>query len=595
VHIPESLAPLFDNGTIERVVRPLQSGKEAQVFLVMSRGELCVAKVYKDAQQRSFKNRAAYTEGRKTRNSRDQRAIEKRSAHGRAQDEAAWKSTEVDMIHRLHAGGVRVPIPKAYIDGVLVMECVVDAEGNPAARLGELSFEPDVARGIYDRVIQEAVRMLAVGVVHGDLSPFNVLAGADGPVIIDFPQSVDAAGNTNARRLLLRDVENFHNFLQTFVPRAPRIPYAEEMWDLFEQASLTGETRLSGRYAPTAKRVSTESVLGLIQDADYDESRRRERQGIRGGPKVPAGPPPVYQSKGTRSGGIGTAMKLTPRSEQGPETSQQPTQRDDRGPQGSHSQRDARPPFGARPQQQDSRQGPPRDARPQHDARPQRDARPQHQDSRQGPPARPPFDARPPQQDSRQGPPREARPQHDVWPRHDGGRPQQQDSRQGPPRDARPQHDVRPQHDGGRPQQQDSRQGPPRDARPQHDVRPQHDGGRPQHDGGRPQQQDSRQRPPRDARPQHDVRPQQQAPQQRWPQPGQSPHRASDERTDQRPPQRTAEQRSDKRPPQRTAEQRQDPPARRGAEPDPGSWSPRSRQTTNGGPAVAPTIIRRRG
>jgi RIO kinase 1 len=213
LHIPDALAPLFDVGLIERVVRPLMSGKEAQVYLVVSHGELRVAKVYKEAHVRSFKNRAEYTEGRKTRNSRDQRAIANRSKHGRAQDEAAWKSTEVDMIHRLHAGGVRVPIPHAYIDGVLIMECVVDPEGNPAPRLGDLSFAPDEAQRMYDRVMRETARMLAAGVVHGDLSDFNVLVSGDVPVVIDFPQSVDTASNTNARRLLLRDVENLHRFL----------------------------------------------------------------------------------------------------------------------------------------------------------------------------------------------------------------------------------------------------------------------------------------------------------------------------------------------------------------------------------------------
>jgi hypothetical protein len=162
LNIPEALAPLFDEGIIDRVVRPLMSGKEAQVFLVESGGELRVAKVYKNADHRSFKKRGDYTQGRKTRNSRDQRAVEKRSKHGRAEEEAAWKSAEVDIIHRLHLGGVRVPIPYAFVEGVLVMECVVDPEGNPAPRLGDLAFDPEGAKAMYDRVLQEVVRMLAV-------------------------------------------------------------------------------------------------------------------------------------------------------------------------------------------------------------------------------------------------------------------------------------------------------------------------------------------------------------------------------------------------------------------------------------------------
>src|SRR5271163_4696975 len=167
MRIPDSLAPLFDYGVVEEVVRPLMSGKEAQIYVVVSGGQHCVAKVYKEAQNRSFKHRADYTEGRKVRNSRDQRAIDKRSKHGRAQDEAAWRSTEVDMIHRLHAAGVRVPVPRHFIDGVLIMELIADAEGNPAPRLADLEFDAAGARAMYDRLLSEVLKMLCAGVVHG--------------------------------------------------------------------------------------------------------------------------------------------------------------------------------------------------------------------------------------------------------------------------------------------------------------------------------------------------------------------------------------------------------------------------------------------
>ena len=287
MRIPDSLAPLFDYGILEEVVRPLMSGKEAQVYVVVSGGQHCVAKVYKEAQNRSFKNRAEYTEGRKVRNTRDQRAIQKRSKHGRAQDEAAWRSTEVDMIHRLHAAGVRVPVPRHFIDGVLIMELITDADGNPAPRLADLVFDPGDAQSMYDRLLREVVRMLCAGVVHGDLSDFNVLVGADGPVLIDFPQSVDTAHNANARKLLLRDVENLHRFLGQFAPLARRLPYAEEMWELFQQNTITPDTRLTGRYRPSERRANTHAVLELIQDANYDERKRRESLGLRGGP--PAG------------------------------------------------------------------------------------------------------------------------------------------------------------------------------------------------------------------------------------------------------------------------------------------------------------------
>src|ERR1700759_299801 len=157
---PDRLAPLFEYGILDEVLRPLMSGKEAQAFLVVSNGEVCVAKVYKEAQDRTFRNRAAYTEGRKVRNTRDQRAIDKRSKHGRAQDEAAWRSTEVDMIRRLHAAGVRVPEPRPFIDGVLIMELIADANGEPAPRLGDLALEPDEAQALYERLLGEVVKML---------------------------------------------------------------------------------------------------------------------------------------------------------------------------------------------------------------------------------------------------------------------------------------------------------------------------------------------------------------------------------------------------------------------------------------------------
>lgn len=345
--MPDGLAPLIDDGIIQRVLRPLMSGKEAQVYLVEARGEVCVAKVYKEAHNRSFKHRAEYTEGRRTRNSRDQRAMHKRSKHGRAQDEAAWRSTEVDMIHRLHAGGVRVPVPYIFIDGVLVMECIGDHEGNPAPRLSDLSLDPDTAHEVYHRVIQEVVRMLAVGVVHGDLSEFNVLIGSDGPVIIDFPQSVDTASNTNARRLLLRDVENFHRFLARSVPNARRLPYAEEMWDLFELNALTAETRLTGRYRAPQRRMSTESVRDLIHDADRDERKRRDALGLRGGPRQPS--PPQQRSQAPQQHAQrGSRPEQQQHSQRGPRPEQQ--QHAQRGPRPEQPQRTRERPQGGEPQ-----------------------------------------------------------------------------------------------------------------------------------------------------------------------------------------------------------------------------------------------------
>lgn len=287
---PASLLSLVDEGIVDEVVRPLMSGKEAQVYLVRCGTALRVAKIYKDAQHRSFKQRAEYTEGRNVRNSRDQRAMSKRTHHGRAQDEAAWRTAEVDMIYRLRAAGVRVPAPYNFVDGVLIMELVTDASGNPAPRLGDIKLDREQATKIFDRLIAEVIRMLSAGVVHGDLSDFNVLMGDDGPVIIDFPQAVDASGNQNARKLLLRDVDNLHNFIAPFFPGRRSPPLAQEMWQLYERGELTPDYKLKGTYRAPHVKAGTGDVLSLIADADHDERRRRESRGVvtkRGGPSAP--------------------------------------------------------------------------------------------------------------------------------------------------------------------------------------------------------------------------------------------------------------------------------------------------------------------
>jgi RIO kinase 1 len=251
------------------------SGKEAQVYLVVSEGEERVAKVYKEAQQRTFRHRAVYTEGRRVRNSRDHRAMEKHTRHGRSMDEAAWRSTEVDMIYRLQAAGVRVPVPYHFVDGVLIMELVRGADGGPAPRLGELGLSRDEATWIFERLLAEVVKMLLAGVVHGDLSGFNVLMDAAGPVIIDFPQSVNAALNSGARKLLLRDVDNLQRFLARFSPGWRPRPFAQEMWQLYERGELSAETKLTGQFRDGRGPANVGAVLSLIRDANEDERYRQ--------------------------------------------------------------------------------------------------------------------------------------------------------------------------------------------------------------------------------------------------------------------------------------------------------------------------------
>lgn len=269
----------MDQGIIQEVVRPLMSGKEAQIYLVVSGGELRVAKVYKEAQNRTFRQRVEYTEGRRGRNTRTQRAKNRRSRFGRAQDEASWRSAEVDIIYRLRAAGVRVPEPHSFLDGVLVMELITDANGDPAPRLTDVVLSRKEVGRVFTALLSSVVKMLNAGVVHGDLSEFNVLVGNDGPVIIDFPQSVDPAYNPNARKLLIRDVDNLSQYLMRAVPRQRQLPYGQELWDLYERNELTPDTRLTGRYRPPQRKVDDTEVLYEIGAAERDAQKRGDAEG----------------------------------------------------------------------------------------------------------------------------------------------------------------------------------------------------------------------------------------------------------------------------------------------------------------------------
>ena len=273
---PEGLQPLLDDGIIDEVTRQLKSGKEAAVYVVRSGTEIRCAKVYKDMAQRSFQQRAQYQEGRKVRGSRQARAMAKSTRFGRKEQETAWKNTEVDALYQLVAAGVRVPQPYGFFNGVLIMELVTDAQGESAPRLGEVDFTPEEARAVHQFLINQVVRMLCAGLIHGDLSEFNVLVGPDGPVIIDLPQAVNAAGNNNALAMLQRDVKNLADTLGRFAPELLATDYAREMWSWFEKGELTPETPLTGVFIEDDVSADLGDVILAIDEA-RDEAIRRQR------------------------------------------------------------------------------------------------------------------------------------------------------------------------------------------------------------------------------------------------------------------------------------------------------------------------------
>jgi RIO kinase 1 len=274
---PPGLQPLIDDGVIDEVVRSLKSGKEATVYLVRSGPHLRCAKVYRDMAQRSFQKRAQYQEGRSVRGSRQARAMARSTGFGRRQQETAWKNAEVDALYQLVAAGVRVPKPLGYFDGVLLMELVADADGNPAPRLGEVELSAETALEYHAVLIRDVVRMLSLGLIHGDLSEFNVLVAPDGPVIIDLPQAVNAAGNNAARPLLERDVNNLRSTLGRFAPALLTTEFAREMWALFEQGELRPDSELTGVFAIEETVVDPDDVLLVIDDAREEEIQRQLR------------------------------------------------------------------------------------------------------------------------------------------------------------------------------------------------------------------------------------------------------------------------------------------------------------------------------
>jgi len=284
--IPKRLQPLVDDGLVDEVISQLMSGKEAAVYIVRCGAEVRCAKVYKEANKRSFKQAVLYQEGRKVRNSRRARAMEKGSKFGRNELEQTWQSAEVDALYRLANAGVRVPRPYGCIDGVLLMELITDAEGNAAPRLNDVTMSAEQAVCDHAVVMQYVTRMLCAGLVHGDLSEFNVLLDENGPVIIDLPQAVDASANNNARDMLERDISNITGYYALHAPELQHTRYAREIWALYEDGALHPDVELTGKFEESESVADLDEVLQVIEAARDEEQERRQRLRAEDAPAV---------------------------------------------------------------------------------------------------------------------------------------------------------------------------------------------------------------------------------------------------------------------------------------------------------------------
>jgi RIO kinase 1 len=276
---PKRIEPLIQDGIVDRVDRQLMSGKEANVYIVICGEHIRCAKVYKEANKRSFRQAVHYTEGRKVKNSRMARAMEKGTRYGRKEQEAAWQNAEVDALYKLAAAGVRVPHPYGFYEGVLLMELVSNENGEPAPRLNDLILTDELARQYHQVLIKQVVRMLCAGIVHGDLSEYNVLVDSKGPVIIDLPQAIDAAANNQACKMLERDVDNLAIYFGQFAPELRSTDYGKEIWSLYESGELHPEVKLTGKFKRSEKQADVGAVMREIDAArDADTARRLLRQ-----------------------------------------------------------------------------------------------------------------------------------------------------------------------------------------------------------------------------------------------------------------------------------------------------------------------------
>ncbi|GAB3255636.1 PA4780 family RIO1-like protein kinase [Chitinimonas naiadis] len=272
---PKGLVSLVEEGLVDEVISQLMSGKEATVYIVRCGEHIRCAKVYKDVKHRSFRKASSYQEGRKVKNSRQARAMEKGSRYGRKMQEEVWQNAEVDALYRLAGAGVRVPQPHICYEGVLLMDLVTDADGNAAPRLNDVELDEALALQYHAMLVQEVVRMLCAGMIHGDLSEYNILVGEDGPVIIDLPQAVDAAGNSNAAEMLERDVDNLKAYFSAFAPSLKTSLYGKEIWALYKDGALTPDTPLTGKFKLDERLADVDAVLHQVELAIEENELRR--------------------------------------------------------------------------------------------------------------------------------------------------------------------------------------------------------------------------------------------------------------------------------------------------------------------------------
>ena len=272
--LPKALEGMVRDGLIDEVVKRLASGKEADIYVVYSQGQYRCAKVYKDITKRNFKKQATYQEGRKTRNSRKARAMEKHTKYGRKEMESSWQNAEVDALYKVAETGARVPEPFYCMDGVLLMELVIGPDGDVAPRLHDLALTEDQAMEYYSALIVDVMKMLCAGIVHADLSEYNVLVDEFGPIIIDLPQAVDATSNNNAADFLIRDLNNLRDYFSQYAPELKATEFGQEMWAIYKAGDLTPETPLTGQFKRSTKEINVKNVMEAIDEAREENEEK---------------------------------------------------------------------------------------------------------------------------------------------------------------------------------------------------------------------------------------------------------------------------------------------------------------------------------